>query len=184
MASGKPMAWVERFLNGAPEGERVLDLACGGGRHTRLAVERGYSVTAVDRDLAGIGDLQGHPDVRLVEADLESGDTLPFGRHEFGCVIVSNFLWRPILPAIVEAVRDDGLLIYATFADGHTHADGRPMRADFLLGPNELPAAVAPALVTVAYEHGAIGDGPPRPIVQRIAACGTRHRWARSWPLG
>ena len=35
--TGAPSDWVERFLPGVPAGGRVLDLACGAGRHLRLA---------------------------------------------------------------------------------------------------------------------------------------------------
>ncbi len=39
--------FVERLL-GLGEGDRVLDVGCGGGRHAILLQERGYDVTGVD----------------------------------------------------------------------------------------------------------------------------------------
>lgn len=38
---------VERLL-GLQEGDRVLDVGCGGGRHSVLLQERGYDVTGID----------------------------------------------------------------------------------------------------------------------------------------
>lgn len=181
--TSEPMGWVRRFLSGARPGGHVLDLACGGGRHARLALENGLAVTCLDRDTSGVGDLDGKPGVTLIEADLETGDKFPFVPQSFDCVIVTNYLWRPILPDIVAAVRDNGLLIYATFAAGHTHPDGRPFRPEFLLQPNELFEAVTPEMTVVGFEHGRIESNDQRSTVQRIAAHGPKHQWAGEWPL-
>lgn len=178
----RPIAWVARFLSGVKPGGEILDLACGGGRHSRHALGQGYRVTCVDRNLSGVADLAGRDDVQLIEADLETNDGLPFSAASFDGVIVTNYLYRPILDAIAAAVRTDGVLIYSTFAAGHTHKDGRPFRPAYLLNPNELIELVMPRLQVVAYEHGAIEDGGHQSIVQRIAACGRDHRWADCWP--
>lgn len=177
------MSWVRRFLDGVVPGGDVLDLACGGGRHARLALDHGLRVTALDRDVSGVRDLKERGDATVIEADLETGQPLPFVPKSFDGIIVTNYLWRPILPDIIAALRDDGVLIYATFARGHRHADGRAMRADFLLKPHELLDAVRLALQVVAFEQGAIEEPGRRGLVQRIAACGKAHRWAGAWPL-
>ena len=41
-------ALQEEFLEMLPAGGRILDLGCGPGRDTRLFLERGFRVTAVD----------------------------------------------------------------------------------------------------------------------------------------
>jgi SAM-dependent methyltransferase len=76
-----PSPWVRRFLPLVVPGGCVLDLACGSGRHTRLALDSGYRVTAVDRTLEAMRDLAGRPGLELVEADLEGGGAgrLPAG---------------------------------------------------------------------------------------------------------
>ncbi len=66
----EPSAWVRRFAPYVPAGGPVLDLACGGGRHLRLFLERGHPVTAVDLDLSGIADMIGGPGLETLEADL------------------------------------------------------------------------------------------------------------------
>jgi SAM-dependent methyltransferase len=169
-----PSAWVARFLPGVRTGGRILDLACGDGRHLRLAIERGYRVVGVDRDLNGVEDLRGRNGVELVRADLENGQRFPLAGELFDGVIVANYLWRPILPNIVAAVAPDGLLIYETFALGN-EIFGRPSNPDFLLRPGELIVAVSPRLITIAYEHATLSDPPRR--VQRIAAVGPEHGW-------
>ena len=59
MGAVEPSPWVSRFASLVPRGGRVLDVACGGGRHTRFFLARGHRVTAVDRDTSGVADLSG-----------------------------------------------------------------------------------------------------------------------------
>ncbi len=169
-----PSPWVTRFLGGVRPSGSALDVACGGGRHVRALLGQGLHVLGVDRDLAGVADLAGTSGLELIQADLEAGAPLPFAVRRFDCVVVTNYLWRPILPAIVEAVESDGLLIYETFALGH-EAYGRPRNPEFLLRPGELLEAVRGRLVPVAFEHVRL-EAPTR-IVQRICAVGPGHRW-------
>jgi SAM-dependent methyltransferase len=154
--------WIRRFAPLVRAGGAVLDVACGGGRHTRLFLGRGHPVTALDRDLAGAADLAG---AERVQADLEDGSPWPLAGRRFAAVVVTNYLHRPLLPTLVEAVEPGGLLLYETFALGQERF-GRPRNPDFLLRPGELPAACA-GLMIVAYEHG-LDPGPT--ARQRICA--------------
>jgi hypothetical protein len=83
---------------------------------------------------------------------------------------VTNYLWRPLLPAIVAAVAPAGVLLYETFARGQERY-GRPSNPDFLLRPGELIEAVRDQLVVIAFEYVRLSH-PPRLVVQRIVAVG------------
>jgi SAM-dependent methyltransferase len=147
-----------------------------------MALAAGFHVVGVDRDLRGLAHLATSNRLELIEADLESGDPPPFAGRRFDVVIVTNYLWRPLLASIVDAVTDDGLLVYETFGVGNERL-GRPARADFLLRPGELLDVVRPRLIPIAYDHVRL-EGPAR-IVQRIAAAGPGHRWlAEGGPPG
>jgi SAM-dependent methyltransferase len=164
-------AWVARFAERIPAGGPVLDLAAGGGRHTRFLAGRGHRVTAVDRDVSGLADLQADPSVTILAVDLEDGRPWPLGDRRFAGVVVTNYLHRLLLPAIVSAVAPDGCLIYETFAVGNERF-GKPSNPDFLLRPRELLEAVRGRLTVLAYENLEVAE--PRPaIVQRIAAVAT-----------
>ncbi len=155
--------WIARWAHLiAPRG-RVLDLAAGSGRHTRWLAARGHAVTAVDRDAAAMAGLA--PIAEAIVADIEHGPW-PLAGRAFDAVIVTNYLWRPLLPAIVAATGPGGVLLYETFALGNASV-GRPANPDFLLLPGELLAAAA-GLRTVAYEDGFLED--PDRFVQRLAA--------------
>jgi SAM-dependent methyltransferase len=159
--------WVARFGAALPAGP-VLDVACGSGRHLRHFRALGHPVVGVDRDLAGVADLSQAAGVDLVQADLEGGAPWPLGDRRFAGVVVTNYLWRPLFPALVAAVAPGGWLLYQTFAQGHERL-GRPRNPDHLLAPGELLGVVRDQLTVVAYEHGRV-ENPAPAVIQRIAA--------------
>ena len=164
-----PSPWVERFASLVPPGGDVLDLAAGGGRHTRLLRERGHPVVAVDRDIAALTALaEGDPGLTVVAADLEThGAVWPTGMRRFAGIVVTNYLHRQLFPLIRDALAPGGVLIYETFAAGNERF-GKPTNPDFLLRPGEL-LELAHGWLVIAYENLQIAL--PRPaIVQRIAA--------------
>jgi SAM-dependent methyltransferase len=155
--------WIRRWSHLVPDGARVLDVACGAGRHVRWFAQRGCRVTALDRTAAA---LAGMSDVaRVIAADIEAGPW-PLGGETFDAVVVTNYLWRPLLPTLAASVAPGGVWLYETFAVGQ-ETIGRPSNPDFLLRPGELLAAAA-GLRVVAYEDGFAAE-PPR-FVQRLAA--------------
>lgn len=159
-----PSPWIERHLSLVPRGGRLLDLAAGSGRHSRLALAAGYAVTALDRDIA---DLAPIPGIAVLEHDLESGAPWPFAQA-FDGIIVTNYLWRPVLAMLPDRLAPGGALLYETFARGHERF-GRPTNPDFLLASGELLECARGRLRVVAYEELELAD--PRPAkVQRLVA--------------
>ncbi len=160
-----PSPWVQRFAALIAPGASVLDLACGHGRHLRWLAAQGFRLTGVDRDADAIAALEGLGEV--LQADIESG-SWPLPGRRFGAVVVTNYLWRPLMPTVLDSVAEGGALIYETFAAGNETV-GKPSRPDFLLQPGELLRWCArPDWRVVAYEDGFL-PGPER-FVQRIAA--------------
>jgi SAM-dependent methyltransferase len=164
----KPSLWVRRFLPLVRSGGSVLDLACGRGRHSLLATELGYQVSAVDRDAAAMAQLDAAvPGIATRVADLEGGPW-PYHGAVFDGILVTNYLFRPLLPLLLNALEVNGVLIYETFMIGNERF-GKPSNPAFLLRPGELLDVVRRRLTVVAFEQGEVAM--PRPaVVQRLCA--------------
>lgn len=161
--SEPPSPWVQRWSHLVPAGGRVLDVACGHGRHMRWFAGRGHPVSGVDRSPEAVAAVHSLGEALL--ADIEHGPW-PFPGRTFDALVVTNYLWRPLWPALRASLAPGGVLIYETFAQGNETV-GKPSRPDFLLRPGELLQACA-GLRVVAYEDGFL-DTPAR-YVQRVAA--------------
>ena len=164
---GSPSVWATRWAERVPAGGRVLDVACGGGRHARYFAACGHPVVAVDRDPATPERLAGIRGVSARCADLEH-DSWPFAGEDFAGIVVTNYLHRPLFPHLLAALAPEGVLIYETFAAGNEQF-GRPSNPAFLLQPGELLEVVRGRLHVIAYEDLFVAE--PRPaMIQRICA--------------
>ncbi len=161
----RPSPWIAGHAHLIAPGGSVLDVACGGGRHVRWLHARGHRLYAVDRNADAVEPLRDVASVLV--ADLELGPW-PYPGRQFDAVVVTNYLWRPLLPSIVASVAPGGVLLYETFAAGQGSI-GRPSNPEFLLRPGELLDAARPALRVIAYEDGYV-ERPQPAFVQRIAA--------------
>jgi SAM-dependent methyltransferase len=163
----EPSAWVTRWAEYIPAGGRVLDVACGSGRHARWLAARGHTVEAVDRDADLIAALSATPGIATRCADLEGG-AWPYIGQTFAGIVVANYLHRPLFPHLMAALAPGGALLYETFAAGNERF-GRPSNPDFLLKPGELLDVVRGSLRVIAYEDRVVSE--PRPAaIQRICA--------------
>ena len=164
-----PSAWLQRWAHLIAPNSTVLDVACGAGRHLRYLAALGHRVTGVDRNPEAVAMAQASG--LVICADIENGPW-PFAGQTFGCVVVTNYLWRPLLPTLVASVAPGGVLIYETFMSGNERF-GKPSNPEFLLRPGELLEVVRGQLTVVAFEQGEVTT--PRPaVVQRL--CATRRK--------
>ena len=159
--------WVRRFASQIPKTGTVLDLACGGGRHSLLLAEMGFSVLAVDQNIAEIEKI-ANPLIRSKVLNLEE-EVWPLADSKFSGIVVTNYLYRPHLDRLPEMLEKNGVLIYETFAQGNEEF-GKPSNPNFLLKTGELlELAQRHSLKVLAYED--IYQGEPKPaMVQRLCA--------------
>jgi SAM-dependent methyltransferase len=164
----EPAPWLVANIDLIPPGGVVLDVASGAGRHALFLAQHGWRVHAVDRNASALGMLEhrahslGIP-ITTEQLDLESG-AVSFGSAGYDAVIVFNYLHRPLMPAIVAAIKPGGVLIYETFTVGQA-ARGRPSNPAFLLKDHELPTLVGPLRVVRSRE----GDFDGRLVASVVA---------------
>lgn len=177
---GEASDWVRRWTHLARPPGRVLDVACGRGRHMAWFAAQGFAVTGIDRDTQALE--QAREFGRVLQADIENAPW-PLPRNgpqaRFDVVLVTNYLWRPLLPVLLQSVVQGGLLLYETFTVDNASV-GKPSRPDFLLQHGELLRICADWNI-VAYENGFLNT--PERFVQRIAAIAPIPHGADSDPL-
>jgi SAM-dependent methyltransferase len=160
-----PSPWIVQWAGLIAADATVLDVAAGSGRHTRFFADRGNKVTAIDRDISA---LTAQPNVEIEQAHLEDGSPWPLPGRTFGAVVVTNYLHRPLFPALLDALMPGGVLLYETFMEGNERF-GRPSRPEFLLKDGELLELARDRLSVTAYEARMISE-PKMAMIQRIAA--------------
>lgn len=173
----EPSPWVLRFAPLVKDGGSVLDVACGSGRHCRYFLEQAHKVVALDRSINAISDLITNPACEIVCTDLETKNVVfselgKLAGREFDGIIVVNYLYRPLLNYLLDALAPDGVLIYETFARGNEQF-GPPRNPEHLLESAELLDVVQNKLNVIAYEHGIDTKGRRPAVIQRICATKT-----------
>jgi len=165
----EPSEWFRAFQPLIAAGGSVLDVAAGGGRHTRFFADAGYAVTALDRNAEPLTRLGETHSVEVIEADLEDGTPWPLGGRTFDAVAVCNYLHRPLFSDLIATLKPGGVLLYETFALGN-EIYAKPRNPDHLLKSGELLELVGGQLQVVAYRHGIVQGGECPGVKQMICA--------------
>ena len=155
-----PSDWVLRWAPLITQGT-VLDLACGSGRHAKFFLSRNLNVVAVDREAQVI------PGAHFIQADLEDGSPWPLPGERFDGIVVTNYLYRPLMRILSENLEEGGVLIYETFMAGNERF-GKPSNPGFLLRPGELRDAFRDLRLR-GFEEGEVSEPKPA-MIQRLCA--------------
>ena len=144
----------------ADDRPRALDVACGRGRHALLLAAAGFAVRAVDRDVAALAALGETArslglEVTTVAADLEAPG-VDLGAARFDLVLATHYLHRPLFPALRDALKPGGILLYETYTTAQAER-GHPRNPEFLLKPGELRSLAAP--LEVVREREGLFEG-------------------------
>ncbi|MCB0165068.1 MAG: class I SAM-dependent methyltransferase [Anaerolineae bacterium] len=138
-----PTPFLLSCLPELPPTGLALDVAAGAGRHALILAQQGLQVDAVDISWQGLrlarlraaqaGLWPGSID--FVVADLELA-WLP--KRGYDVVVVSFFLFRPLLPVIKDRLRPGGRLVYETRVEPPPDNRSDSHRREFWLKPREL----------------------------------------------
>jgi 2-polyprenyl-3-methyl-5-hydroxy-6-metoxy-1,4-benzoquinol methylase len=145
----RPSSWFAWHAYRIRSASRVLDLACGSGRHALAAAALGAKVTAVDKDAASLEIGRKEAKARQLEVTWRQHDLeAEWPKLEsFDAVLVFNYLDRSRMPKIVEAVGPGGILMMETFLEAQKAFGWGPSSDSHLLHSGELNKLVAPLVV-------------------------------------
>ena len=165
-----PSGWLLENASLLDRGGRVLDVACGRGRHALLLAGAGFDVTAIDRDAAAIAHVKTIAG-RLglsIEADVVDLETDPppsLGAQAYDTILGFNYLHRPLMPVLKDALKPGGHLVYETFTKRQAER-GHPRNPAFLLEDGELSELMQP-LTIVRQREGEFGGRFTAAVVAR-----------------
>lgn len=163
----QPSPWVIKYADLIPAGAKVLDLACGNGRHSRFFIKKLCTVTAVDIDTRPLDELSKNPNCNVIRADLEFHDEWILAT-DFDAIIVTNYLHRPLFRYLPRALAPNGILIYQTFMVGN-EVYGKPSNPHYLLAKNELKTVLDEHLEIIEFSQGFRAE-PKEAVTQQICA--------------
>lgn len=142
-----------------PAQGKALDLACGLGGNALLLARQGLEVMAWDISPVAIVKLQQQADDDDLPIHAEVRDALkqPIPENQFDIIVVSYFLERSLAPAIIKALKPNGILFYQTFNQSRLTGRG-PKNLAYRLTENELLDLFKPLTVRYYREDGITGD--------------------------
>ncbi len=151
----QPASWLIENADLLPRGGRVLDVACGRGRHALWLASAGFDVQAIDRNpeaIAVVRDSAAKRGLSIDTAvvDLET-DPPPAIATGFDAIVVFNYLHRPLMPRLLDALKPGGRIVYETFTIGQAKR-GHPTNPAFLLKDGELEELMAPCAILRSRE--------------------------------
>eukprot|EP00434_Breviolum_minutum_P005200 symbB.v1.2.004585.t1/scaffold261.1/size248783/13 len=157
---------------------RALDLGCGKGRHAMLLMDMGFEVTAIDCDAVSLDYLRqrGGGKLTMIQMDLEAEDVSTASLGHFDAILVVNFACRALLPKLPKLLKEDGILIFESWAEGNEkYAMAKDAKAlQGLLRPNELLDALTEHCTVLSYAHGLQEDYEGRDCCKQMICCRKR----------
>jgi len=159
----RPAQFLKDHVHLLPAGH-VLDVACGRGRNAFFLAAQGHTVDAIDRDEQALAETsatatqRGLASVAVRAVELEDPAHLPdIPAARYDAVLVFFYLYRPLFPALLRALKPGGVLLYETFLIDNHLRHQHPRRREFCLAHNEL-LHLAAGLRVLHYDEGEHAD--------------------------
>ena len=155
-----PSTFVQECLPMLPGGQ-ALDVAAGTGRHALYLASHGLTVHAIDQSAEALEAIKAaarthqQKTISIQVMDLETDPLQPpgLGVNSYDIVLVTLYLYRPLFPNLIKAIRPGGLLLYETFLVENYDRYKRPRGRHFCLESKEL-LRLTDGLEVLRYEEG------------------------------
>ncbi len=153
-SAGKPAAILEQYQQLLPAEGIALDFACGLGGNALLLAQHGLDTHAWDISPVAIQTLaeQALHSGLFIQSEVRDVDHQPPAASSFDVIVVSYFLDRRLFPALLQALKPQGLLFYQTFTQT-LFQDIGPGRPEYRLKSNELLQQMTDLQVIAYHEN-------------------------------
>ncbi len=164
-ADAQPSAVLIENSHLLPSRGSALDLASGLGGNAIHLARAGLEVSAIDLSSVAMTKLSTYAEqqqlaisccCRNLENETEQ-QSERLNNSSFDVIVVSHYLYRPLLPSLLRALRPRGLLFYQTFTQQRLGASG-PSNNAYRLAENELLRHCAGLHILLYREDGLQGD--------------------------
>ncbi len=156
---GNPCWVLENNLHLLPKQGAALDLASGLGANALTLAKHRLTTFAWDISSIALEKIdqfatEQNLNITTEQRDVESN---PPEANSFDVIVVSQFLYRPIFPDLIKALKPNGLIFYQTFNQQKLSNSG-PSSPDYLLEPNELLKVFSELSIRFYREDSRAGD--------------------------
>jgi Methylase involved in ubiquinone/menaquinone biosynthesis len=155
----EPARVLVEYVHLLPVNGRALDVACGTGANALFLALKGLDTSAWDISTEAIKRLEEKAGRQNLKLDTRICDVTesPPPEKSFDVIMVSYFLERTLIPSLVRALRDNGLLFYQTYSKERV-SDKGPHNDNYRLGSNELLQLCRDLHILLYREEGVAGD--------------------------
>lgn len=132
------------------KGKKALDVASGAGRNSLYLAKNGFDVEALDISQVALDVLnkKGYKNISCKFVDLDEYKI----EKSYDLIVMTNFLNREIIPKLINALKDDGVLFIETYMEDSLN-EKTPSNPNFLLKKDELKTFLDDSLELLEYEE-------------------------------
>ena len=153
----EPALAVSRYAHLLPSKGKALDLACGQGGNSFFLAQKGLHVDAWDVSSVVIQQIKDKSNALTINPTAIDINDAAWPTNHYDVITVSRFLNRDIIPQLVNALKQNGLIFYQTFTADKTQAIG-PTNPEFLLKKSELLSLFSSLSPVIYHEEASIGN--------------------------
>lgn len=155
----EPVKVLQDYAHLLPTTGTALDVACGSGSNALFLARHGLKASAWDISEQAINLLNEKASQMHINIETRVCDIVkkPPDENSFDIIVVSYFLDRVLFPALVKALKNNGLLFYQTFSIERTNNTG-PSNDNYRLARNELLELCHDLKIILYHEEGLVGN--------------------------
>lgn len=133
------------------KGTQALDIACGAGKNSIYLAKQGFNVDAMDISKIALEHIENQKMSGITTHVVDLEGFSPQANH-YDLIVKTNYLDRDIIPALITALKKDGVLFIETYMN-HAQNEKPPSNPAFLLNQEELKSFFDESMEIIEYDE-------------------------------